>query len=271
MEKYAPKHEELIGFRAEAAALLSLPEELTPEQELAKADDVKLYTLVLEADPKAAGACAARGSAYAERGEWKEAAADFARAIELDPDNPLHQYRQAMVRLELGETAGYRKLCADMLARLDPAAKADSAHWIVWTCVLAADAVADWKIPLQLAEKAVADDPESYRALNQQGAVLYRVGQYQEALKRLTEAQAAYRPDDQKVTALAYNWLFLAMAYQRLGQVEEAQKWHDKASQWIDQEMQKSKEPAAANLLSWNRRLTLQLLRREAGELLKQK
>ena len=62
------------------------------------------------------------------------------------------------------------------------------------------------------------------------------------------------------------------MAHQRLGHVEEAKKWHDKAAQWIERETRKKpKEPAAANPLPWNRRLTLQLLRREAEELLKQK
>ena len=36
MEKHAPKNEELLRFRAEAASLLGLPEKLTPERELAK-------------------------------------------------------------------------------------------------------------------------------------------------------------------------------------------------------------------------------------------
>jgi len=36
-----PRMKNLLRFRAEAATLLGLPEKLTPEQELAKADDVK--------------------------------------------------------------------------------------------------------------------------------------------------------------------------------------------------------------------------------------
>jgi serine/threonine protein kinase len=211
------------------------------------------------------------GDFHAELGQWKEATADFAKAIELKKDDPLLRYRQALAGLQLGDVAGYRKLCADILGQLGPAAKTDSAQWAVWTCVLAADAVADWKVVLQLAGKAVADHPKNYRALNHQGAVLYRASQYQESLKRLTEAEAAYQHDDKKLNAIAYNWLFLAMAHHRLGQIEQAKKWHDKAVQWIDQEMQKQpKEPATANPFPWNRRLTLQLFRREAEELLKQ-
>ena len=43
------------------------------------------FALVLEVDPEAAWAYGGRGSIYAERGQWKEAAADFAKAVELDP------------------------------------------------------------------------------------------------------------------------------------------------------------------------------------------
>ena len=272
MAKHAPENEELLRFRAEAASLLGLPERLSPEHEQVKADGLEYYTLVLEAHPKADWAWSKRGASYAELGQWKEAMADFAKAVELKKDDPLHRYRQALARLQLGDVEGYRNVCADMLEQFDPAAKTDSARWAVWTCVLAADAVADWKVPLQLAEKAAADNPKNYRALNHHGSVLYRAGQSQEAIERLTEAEAAYQPDDQKQNAIACNWLFLAMAQQRLGHDEEAKKWRDKAVQWIDQEMQKMPtELAAANPLPWNRRLTLQLLRCEAEELLKQK
>jgi tetratricopeptide (TPR) repeat protein len=235
---------------------------------LAKADDMSFYTLAVEADPNAAWAHGARGSAYAEQDQWEEAGADFARAVELNESEPLYLYREALVRLQLGDVADYRQICTAALARLDPT-RNDAIHWPVWTCVLSADAVADWNEPLRLAGKATADYPKSYRALYLHGAVLYRAGQYREALERLTEAEQAFQPDDGKLNAVAYNWLFLAMAHCRLGHVEEAKKWRDNAMQWIDQETEKKpKEPSVANPLPWNRRVTLQLLRREAEELL---
>src|SRR5262245_654511 len=61
------------------------------------------------------GAINLRGESHAELGQWKEAAADFAKAVELNNDDPLPRYRQALARLQLGDVAGYRKLCADML------------------------------------------------------------------------------------------------------------------------------------------------------------
>jgi eukaryotic-like serine/threonine-protein kinase len=213
-----------------------------------------------------------RAGCYAELSQWKEATADFARAVELNKDDGQLWYRQALVRLQMGDAAGYRKVCADMLGQFGPAAKNDYAVWTVWTCVLAPDAVVDWNAALQFAEKAVAGNPKDNWALHRYGATLYRAGQYQEALEQLTEAEAAYQPTDETLYAIAYNWLFLAMAHQRLGHIEEAKKWHDKAVQWIDRAMQKKPEdPAVANHLPWNRRVTLSLLRPEAEELLRKK
>src|SRR5262249_3353841 len=160
--------------------------------------------------------------------------------------------------------------CADMLRRF-AAATADSAQWAVWTCVLAPNAVADWKIPLQLAEKAVADDPNNYRALSHHGAVLYRAGHYREALTRLAEAEKAYQPEQEKTSSIAYPWLFLAMTHYRLENTREAQQWLAKAAQWVEQAQQRQKDAATGGLLLWNRRLTVQMLRREAQELLSKK
>jgi len=269
MEKQARTNAELIRFRTEAASLLDLSQALSPEQEQVKADELKFWMLVLELEPRAGWAYGSRGSVYAERAQWEQAAADFAKAIELNGDAPLSRYRQALIRLRAADLTGYRQLCAEMLASVDPAAKRDSAKWPVWTCVLGPDAVADWIVPLRLAEQAVADSPNDYQALNYHGAVLYRAGQFQQAIARLTEADAAIKLDDQKSFEPAYNWLFLAMAHHRIGHVEEARTWHDKAVQWIDRQMQKKPEELSATKpLRWNRRVTLELLRRETDELL---
>jgi tetratricopeptide (TPR) repeat protein len=189
-----------------------------------------------------------RAEAYAETGHWKEATADFAKAIDLKKDDPFYRYRQALACLQAGDVSHYRKLCAEMVEQFGPVAKADSAHWVVWTCALSADAVADWTLPLQLAEKAVADNPKNYRALHDYGAVLYRAGQSKEALRRLTEAVLAYKNHEKSLSDIASDWSFLAMAHNRLGNAEEAKKWHDQAVQSIDLETRKQpSEPATAN------------------------
>ena len=59
-------------------------------------------------------------------------------------------------------------------------------------------------------------------------------------------------------TSPAYTWFFLAMAHKRLGHDDQAHEFLTKAIKRSDEELLPK-----ANA-SWNRRLTLQLLRREA-------
>jgi tetratricopeptide (TPR) repeat protein len=236
-------------------------------REWAKAVDD--FSKALELSFGMAGVWSMRGACYAELGRWEEATADFAMAVEQQKHEPTHSYRLALTFLQRGDVAAYRKLCADMIGRFDSTAKTDPTHSAVWTCVLAPDAVADWKVPLQLAEAVVVDKSKSNLALCNLGALHYRAGQFEESLQRLTEAERTYQPDvDDKDSTIAFSWLFLALTQQRLGHAAEAKRWHDKAVQWIEQAMQKSKESASGNPLPWSQRLCLQLLSREAGELL---
>jgi tetratricopeptide (TPR) repeat protein len=260
-EKWNPRSDELRRFRAEAASLLGLPEKLSPEQDQARADEVKLYTLVLEANPEAAWAYLQRGGAFAELAQWDKASADFAKAIELRGDDPQPRYRLALVRLQQGDRDEYRKVCAGMLERIGPKTDTDLGYWVVWTCVLGPDAVSDWKPVVDLAEKSLAADPKSYDRLQNLGAVLYRAGRFEEAARRLAEAEATFAEVRNPRSTITYAWLFLAMTERRRGQAEEAKKWLDRAVEAIDQPPEKSKDVGAG---AWNRRLTLHLLQREA-------
>jgi tetratricopeptide (TPR) repeat protein len=169
--------------------------------------------------------------------------------------------------LQRGDRAGYRKVCSRMLERFDRSANADDAYWIVWTCVLVPDAVADWTKPLKMAEKAHADDGANYDKNNHLGAVLYRAGRFKVAAQRLTEADAIFKRTPSMRSTIVYNWFFQALAHQRLGHAAEAASWLEKAVQSIDEPSETTAQDPATN--TWNRRLTLQLLRREAEELLK--
>ena len=68
-------------------------------------------------------------------------------------------------------------------------------------------------------------------------------------------------------------WFFLAMAHHRLGHADEARRWLEKATQATEEALKppaeppgKSAEPSGAIPPDWKRKLTLQLLRREAEE-----
>jgi tetratricopeptide (TPR) repeat protein len=210
-----------------------------------------------------------RGQLYADLGQWDKAAADYGKAVELQPDQAQTWYLYALVRLGAADTKGYRGICNSVLERFGKTQDADTAYWVAWPCVLVPDAVAQPAPLVTLAEKSVAKAPTNYDYLNTLGVALYRAGRFEEAAKRLGEASTAYKPEARFRQPVAYSWFFLAMAHQSLGHADEARKWLGKAVQWMNQVSQEKGNDAASKVpMPWNRRLTLQLLRREAETLI---
>ena len=115
-----------------------------------------------------------------------------------------------------------------------------------------------------LAEKTLAADPKNCDKLKLLGAVLYRAGKFDDAVKRLAEAEAAYPEAKNPRGSIIYCRLFQAMSLHGKNQAGEAKKYLDKAVQAIDEPPAKSKD---ANAGTWNRRLTLELLRGEVEAL----
>jgi tetratricopeptide (TPR) repeat protein len=149
-----------------------------------------------------------------------------------------------------------------MLEHFGQTDKRDVAHWVGWTIVLAPDSVKDWDRPVQLAETALRSQSKSHRYITSLGSILYRAGRFEQALRRLEEANAAFAKTGQaERSSPAYTWFFLAMTHQRLSHPEQGRKWLDKAIEQMAQEVKETSVP-------WNRRLTLQLLRRETESLL---
>jgi serine/threonine protein kinase/WD40 repeat protein/tetratricopeptide (TPR) repeat protein len=215
------------------------------------------------------GYCTRHGFAFAQLRQWEKAAAIFEHATTLKPDDAHAWYFLALLELRRGDRAGYRKMCSGMLERFGQSTRGYSAHLTAWTCVLAPDAVADWTVPLNLAERAYADDRKDSDKIRHLGAVLYRTGRFQEAVQRLTEAEAAFKQTPSPQHTIVCTWLFQAMAHHRLGHTAEAASWLKKAVQALDEPSRETAQDPAT--MHWNQRLSLQLLRREAEELLGKK
>jgi Tol biopolymer transport system component/tetratricopeptide (TPR) repeat protein len=218
---------------------------------------------LLAAQPTGAGLRARRGSAHAELGHWKEAALDFGQAREHEPQNARLWSYEALAQLAGGDTSGYQRSCAAMLARFSRSGNPFDPYMVVWTCVAAADAVTDTAPLLALAERAGTGDASNAPngpAFQIQGAALYREGRLGEAVQRLTEASGLSVGGGGPPA-----WLFLAMGHARLGHASEAREWLAKAASWIDEALQRKPE---SNPLNWWQRLHLQRLRREAEALI---
>jgi tetratricopeptide (TPR) repeat protein len=197
----------------------------------------------------------------AAAGRAQEAEQACRKILDLKPDGPLAHFRYALLRLHLAGRDAHRTACADMLTRFQNSPDLMAAYWTAWACTLTPDAVPDWKPVVDLAEKTLAADPKDCDKLQLLGAALYRAGRFEEALKRLTEAEAAFKDAQNPRSTVIYSWLFQAMTRHRLGQAAEARRLFEKAAKVIDQPLEQFKGETAKD---WSRRLTLQLWRREA-------
>jgi len=206
----------------------------------------------VELSPNDADAWAARGRAYAELGQWDKAAADFGRAGREDAAD----FRDlALARLAAGDVAGYKQVCTRMAKRF--AIRQAAAQTVGWTCALAPDALPDLKGVMQQAERAQAANPKSMAHLVAVTALLYRTGQFQPALQQLEKAQALRGTTDAPT-----DWLLLAMTQQRLGRAGDAKTWLEKAAQ-------AGQGTVAKEGRTWQERLELALLQKEAEALIK--
>jgi WD40 repeat protein len=209
------------------------------------ADD---YGQVIALRPDDLNALFNRGKAYAELGRWDKAAADFGRVNSRGGEEVGVFRDQALAALGAGDKAAYKQACERMSRRFGT--KTAAGPVVGWTCALGDGALPDLKPLLTRAEQAQKDNPKSAAHLVTYAALLYRTGQFAAALPQLEKAQAMRGSTD-----LPTDWLLLAMTQQRLGKPDEAKKWLDKV--------------AAANGKTWQERLEVDLLRKEAEALVK--
>jgi WD40 repeat protein/tetratricopeptide (TPR) repeat protein len=228
---------------------------------------------------------ARRGRANAEAQKWKEAAADLAQATGLDPSNYNLWYQMAVAQLAQNDKEAYRKTCHDMLHRFGRTTNSLTANQVAWTGVLNLESGITASELVRLAKQAVANS-RGHSALKTLGAAYYRSGEYPSAITQLDDAlqevRKVFLPQKNRldidaelgplpelgVYNLASNWLLLAMAYQKNGNPDHARKSLERAILLLDQDTPGKKKDHISSQLYWNHRVELNLLRREAEELL---
>src|SRR5262249_13580554 len=139
-------------------------------------------------------------------------------------------FEYAAVLLLSGDRKGYEKACAYMVERYGNSPGMRAYH-VARACTLAPDAVADALQPGRLAETELKAAAGQFWSLTEQGALHYRAGQFQDAVALFEQSLRASAKPGHAVL----NWLWLALAQQRLGKTEEARRWLEKATAWLDQ------------------------------------
>ena len=201
---------------------------------------------------------------YVRFSEWEKARADLEKVLQSPGADPDASYQFALLCLILNDAPKYRDACATMVQKFGKTDNPVAANFVVWTCALAPDAVKDYEPVVACATKAVEAQPDSDQFANTLGAILYRADRHEAAIEWLTEAtRPLQRADAEESSAPAYTWYFLAMAYRTTGNDQGAQEALNKANQSMDQEL-----AGKPDQISWNRRATLELLRKEAEALL---
>jgi serine/threonine protein kinase/WD40 repeat protein len=225
-------------------------------------DATRLEVRVVEAPWSAV---ARQAEADARAGRWAEAAAGFARAIELGADGLETWHRHLLVQVRMGDLRGYRRNCKALLERFR-SDDASTRNLVNWCCALGPGAVPD------LAERAgevsalVARDRGEPNFQNTLGAALYRAGRFAESLRPLNTAIAL-----EGGGGLPYDWLFLAMAHHRLGNAAGAKVWLAKAAHWLELADAGKVQSRWVKLpLPWDQRLELEILAREASTILRE-
>ena len=200
------------------AALRKLPDaEREPWQRLW----MDVATLIV-ADP------VEQGLAHAARREWSKAADFYKLALERGTTDEGHfWFEYAAVLLLSGDRRGYIKACAHMVERAGKATGLHAYH-VARACTLAPNAVAEPSLPGRLAEAELKAAAGQFWSLTEQGALLYRSGKFQQAVALFEQSLHA----ESKPGRAVVNWLWLALADQRLGKSEESKRWLGKATAW---------------------------------------
>ncbi len=236
MKKNPSQYAELLRFRAEAAGILG----------------IENTDVVLLLD---------RGNAHAAAGRWDEAAADFSRAVEVDPNDATASFALAIVLLKTGREAEYRRHCHAFLERAAGSREFTVADRAAKVALLWPVDGADFQRACELADfAATATEPRRIVPWMQLVKALaeYRRDRFDSAnqwARRVTSA------NDASPICAAGAWIVQAMTSARLQQIEAAGVAFSRGDQLIN-------HPHGSDSISWRDWIFAEHLRHEAAKLL---
>jgi tetratricopeptide (TPR) repeat protein len=189
----------------------------------------ELFAELVRLCPADAHLWVARGRSLARRKEWAQALAAYDRVMATRPPDDSAMLEYACLHLLIGNTAGYRRLCARLAERYGNDADLWTVHILSRACTLGEGAVADPAQPVAWAQRWTTRRPALAWTLHAVGAAQYRAARYEDAIRHLRESQA-----------LAPTWpgqsmndAFLALAHGRLGQLQEAKRALERTDRWL--------------------------------------
>ncbi len=196
------------------------------------------------------------GKSLAVAGRWDQLAADFEKVVKISPQNGGAWQSLAVAYLQAGDMEAYKRACGQAFRQLS-----GSHVWaratLVQLCSLSPDAGLDRKRVTQVADAALRENDNTTMKLTR-GMDHYRCERFEEAIEILPKSGDS----NQVPTSL----LFQAMAQQRLGHEEEAQRLLRQGILEMEKRIPTIEGPPLADYMPerWVVWATHRVLRREA-------
>jgi tetratricopeptide (TPR) repeat protein len=147
---------------------------------------------------------------------FRELAADLAKAVAKEPDSSRARHSLGVALLLAGDREGYRRACASVIEHFGDPESVRSSD-VPRACLLAPDAVPDFRVPLRMAEASLK--PQAFAWTYYTLALAHlRAGQPADAIKQAQQSLAL----DPNWHAKALNTLVIALAYAQLGDTKKA-------------------------------------------------
>jgi serine/threonine protein kinase/Flp pilus assembly protein TadD len=221
-------------------------------------NDPTAYALLLELEPGAPWIYEMRANASIQLKHWDQAAADLARVSEARPKDVHAWYGQAAARLGAGDLEGYRKARRGIIANFRTDTNPSAVGHVCYISVVLPAAPNEAESLLQMAEFAVTRSPKNPRL---RGAMNYRNGLYEAALADFEQAMTVF-------PRRAWDWLFIAMSHQKLGQSAEARKAVAEAENWIERTNRRRGGETTTTWIEWFESIEVAQILKEAKELI---
>jgi serine/threonine protein kinase/WD40 repeat protein len=189
--------------------------------------DADRYSLIIAFFPFHVQAYYQRGLAHARRLEPHQAIDDFNMTLALKSDHADAYYARELIRLSPSSNAPVWFLDSALAPTDDDHFWRNNLAWMLVTCP--EPKLRNPSRALELAKGAVKLAPQRPHYWNTLGVAHYRAGNWSEAIEKLKKAEEL-GPD----IHFAWNAFFIAMAYCRLAEKQQARAWYERAVSWME-------------------------------------
>jgi serine/threonine protein kinase/WD40 repeat protein len=204
-----------------------------------------------------------QGAALAVEGRWEQAVVAYDQALALGKSAGAdHSLEGAVLNLAVGDGAGYRSICRQML---DIYHGNNDLGWYVYAAhaiVLDTDGPAERLQALRMAERRARESPDVYSE-HVMGLALYRNGRFAEAEAR----EMANIAHNRGWRCEVLDRLVVAMAQQGLGRHGDARRSLEEAEKWIAEHLRDrpgGPDRAVPEGWLWRDAIMMHILLREA-------